>query len=78
MPNRKKSQVEKLMEGTIDGAAYLVPQEYKKYVEMLKPVVEPVFDVIYLTIPYIVMFGSFTKDLWEKAQPYHPEELGRF
>ena len=76
MRNRKKSQAERLVEGTIDGAANLVPEDYKPYVKMLKPVVEPVFDLIHLAIPYIVMFGSFVKDLWEKAQPYHPEELG--
>ncbi len=56
---------------SIDGAVNLVPEEYKKYVQWLKPAVEPAFNVIRALIPYFVMIGSFLKDLWEKAQPYH-------
>lgn len=76
MRNRKKSQAELLVEGTIDGAAKLVPEDYKPYVEMLKPAVEPVFNIIHMLIPYVFMIGSLLKDVWEKAQPYHPQELG--
>ena len=56
---------------SIDGAVNLVPEEYKKYVQWIKPAVEPVFIVIRALIPYFVMIGSFLKDLWERAQPYH-------
>ena len=66
MRNRKKSQAELLVEGTIDGAAKLVPEDYKPYVEMLKPAVEPVFNIIHMLIPYVFMIGSLLKDLWEK------------
>ena len=46
-------------------------EDYKPYVEMLKPAVEPVYNIIHMLIPYVFMIGSFLKDLWEKAQPYH-------
>ena len=72
---RKKSQAERLVEGTIDGAVNLVPEEYKKYVKWLKPAVEPAFNVIHMLIPYFFMIGSFLKDLWEKAQPYHVSNI---
>ena len=71
MPISVNEGVELLVEGTIDGAAKLVPEDYKPYVEMLKPAVEPVFNIIHMLIPYVFMIGSLLKDLWEKAQPYH-------
>lgn len=61
---------------SIDGAVNLVPEEYKKYVNWLKPFLEPACNLIRVLIPYFVMFASLLKDLWEKAQPYHPQELG--
>ena len=74
--SRKKSTAETMVKGGLDSIAKLAPTEYAEYVTKLKPVVEPVFDVLYAILPYFALAGTKMNVAWEMAQPYHPEELG--
>ena len=76
MRSRKKSTAETMVKGGLDSIAKLAPTEYAEYVTKLKPVVEPVFDVLYAILPYFALAGTKMNVAWEMAQPYHPEELG--
>ncbi|CUG91348.1 transmembrane protein, putative, partial [Bodo saltans] len=64
-----------LIQGFINEAGQRLPQ-YKKQIDAVGPFVIKATDAIDAAYPYIVAFWKKLVQLWELAQPYHPEQYG--
>lgn len=77
-PTTSKSVSKKspsLIQGLITEAGQRMPQ-YKSQIDAVGPYVIKVADGVDAAYPYLLMIWKKLVDLWEMAQPYHPEQYG--